>query len=92
MWLTECLDLCMNTHSVWFTSVVNHVVNLYTEHINGKQRGGTYRSVTLSPAGLAVRAAALEGGPQSREPDPVGEPVHDPPLPQSLPDGTRCHL
>ena len=50
------------------------------------------RGVTVPPAGLAVWAAALEGGPQSREPDPVGEPVHDPPVPQPVPDRTRRHL
>lgn len=49
-------------------------------------------SVTVAPAGLAVRAAALEGGPQPREPHPVGEPVHDPPLPQPVPGRTGRHL
>lgn len=38
------------------------------------------------PVGMVVRAAALEGGTQSREPDAVGESVHDPPVPQPVPE------
>lgn len=46
----------------------------------------------ILPPGLVVWAAALEGGSLSREPDPLGEPLHDPPLPEPLPARTRRHL
>lgn len=39
-----------------------------------------------------MRASALEGGSISREPDAVGELVHDPPLPQPLSGRARRHL
>lgn len=43
-------------------------------------------------AGLALRAAALEGGSVSGEPDTLGEPLHDPTLPEPLPGRARRHL
>lgn len=52
----------------------------------------TSLSLSLFSAGVAVRAAALEGGSLSREPDAVGEPVHDPAFPEPLPGRARPHL
>lgn len=42
--------------------------------------------------GLALWAAALEGGSVSREPNTLGEPVHDPTLPEPLSGRTWRHL
>lgn len=52
----------------------------------------TYSLSLILPSGLALRAAALEGGSLPGEPDALGKPLHDPPLPEPLPGRTRRHL
>ncbi len=47
---------------------------------------------SCSPAGLAVWTSALERGSVSGEPHALGEPVHDPPVPQFVPSGTWRYI
>lgn len=46
----------------------------------------------ILPSGLALWAAALEGGSLSGKQDALGEPLHDPPLPEPRPGRARRHL
>lgn len=48
--------------------------------------------VTVPPEGVALWASSLEGGSLSGEPDPLGEPVHDPSILKLDAKRTRCHL